>query len=88
MKNMKNGILRSVKGGYKKMDVLTKLDAYMALMAKIQNGISPAEGKEELIKINQLPLNTEQEEKEGFAKSDTELYFKEMELRIVDFFRK
>ncbi|MBR6581757.1 MAG: hypothetical protein IKK66_10720 [Ruminococcus sp.] len=85
---MKNGILRSVKGGYKKMDVLTKLDAYMALMAKIQNGITPAEGKEELLKIRQMPLETENEEQEGFAKNDTDAYFNQMELRIVEFFRK
>lgn len=85
---MKNGILRSVKGGYKKMDVLTKLDAYMALMAKIQNGIAPAEGKEELLKIRQMPLETENEEQEGFAKNDTDAYFNQMELRIVEFFRK
>lgn len=85
---MRNGILRSSKGGYSKIDVLTKLDAYMSLMTAMKNGTSSAEAKEQLDKIRQMPLNMEPKDKEGFAKDDTDAYFATMEGSIINYFKK
>lgn len=85
---MKNGILGTEKGGYNKIDVLTKIDAFMSLLMKIQNGMSSADAKEALINIKNMPLNTVSENEEGFAKLDTNGYFSQMEYNIVAYFKQ
>ncbi len=85
---MKNGILGTEKGGYNKIEVLEKIDAFMTLLMKIQNGISSADAKEALIKIKNMPLSTVSPDEEGFAKDDTNGYFSQMEYNIVAYFKQ
>lgn len=85
---MKNGILGTEKGGYNKIDVLTKIDAFMSLLMKIQKGMSSADAKEALINIKNMPLNTVSENEEGFAKDDANGYFSQMEYNIVSYFKQ
>lgn len=85
---MKNGIIATVKGGYDKKDVLAKVDAFMSLLMKIQEGISPAEAKEALDEIRKMPLNTVEKDVEGFAKIDTNGYFAQFEYNIIAYFKQ
>ncbi len=85
---MKNGVLGTEKGGYNKRDVLTKIDAYMSLLMKIQKGISSADAKEALIDIKNMPLNIVPENEEGFSMDDANGYFSQMEYNIVSYFKQ
>lgn len=85
---MKNGIIGTEKGGYDKKDVLNKIDAFMALFKKMQNGISSAEAKETLIEINKMPLNEVDSDTEGFDKHDTNGYFSKLEYDTISYFMK
>ena len=85
---MKNGILGTEKGGYNKIEVLEKIDAFMTLLMKIQNGMSSADAKDALIKIKYMPLNTVSADEEGFAKDDANGYFSQMEYNIVAYFKQ
>lgn len=82
-------ILRAVKGGYNKKDVLTKIDAYMSLLLSVQSGMPQENALAELERIKQLPTSVENSgflAKTGFSQEDTDAYFAEMEDKITSAF--
>ena len=82
-------ILRAVKGGYNKKDVLTKIDAYMSLLLSVQSGMPQENALAELERIKQMPLTVEKEgffAKTGFSQEDTDAYLAEMEDKITSAF--
>ena len=84
---MRNDILRQVKGGYNMTSVLTKLDAYNALLMMAEEGVSSSKITPELEKVRNLPLDRVKGGffgKLGFSAEDTDKYIDDLERKISD----
>jgi hypothetical protein len=86
--DMNTQVLRSIKGGYNKLAVITKLDSYNCLiMALEQRSISRNQAINELEKIRNMALPTEKGGffgKIGFSVEDTDSYMQNCEQMILD----
>lgn len=88
---MNEQVLRSTKGGYNKLAVITKLDSYNCLiMALEQKIIDRDHALEELEKIRNMAIPTEKVGffgKIGFSVEDTDAYMEKCEQMILDSLR-
>ena len=84
---MSKTVLREQKGGYKKIAVITKLDAYNCLIAAVeQGGMSRQQVLNELEKIRRMKLPTEKKGlfgTSGFSVEDTDAYMENCENIII-----
>ncbi|MCR4639759.1 hypothetical protein [Ruminococcus sp.] len=83
---MRYDVLKNVKGGYNKTDVLTKLDALNALLMMAEQGIDSSKILPELDRVRQLPLRQEKGGffgKIGFSAEDTDAYIADLEKSIT-----
>lgn len=73
---MESTILRTSFRGYKKEDVLTRLDALNVLILALEdNSISKADAEKEIEKIISMEMHTAFQ---GFNKKDTDKYINEL----------
>ena len=80
---MENKILRTSFRGYKKEDVLMRLDALNVLILAIEdNSISKADAEKEIEKIISMEMRTTFQ---GFNKEDTDKYVNEMVEQIRNY---
>ncbi len=80
---MENKILRTSFRGYKKEDVLTRLNALNVLILAIEdNSISKADAEKEIEKIISMEMRTAFQ---GFNKEDTDKYINEMVEQIRNY---
>lgn len=79
---MENTILRTSFWGYKKEDVLTRIDALNVLIFALEdNSISKADAEKEIEKIISMEMHTAFQ---GFNKDDTDKYLTELISRITN----
>jgi hypothetical protein len=85
---MSKHVLRESKGGYKKVAVITKLDAYNCLITAIeQGGMSRRQVLNELERIRRMELPTEKKGlfgTPGFSVDDTDSFMEECENKIMN----
>ena len=86
--DMNAQVLRSVKGGYNKLAVITKLDSYNTLLAALEQGsLNRRQALDELEKIRYTELPKEKSGlfgKVGFSAEDTDAYLQNCEQMILE----
>lgn len=85
---MEAAVLRTVKGGYNKKEVLMKADAYTSLLLAVEQGsLTDAAINAELEKIRSMPLETAKGglfgKGSGFSQEDTDKYLAGLEEEIM-----
>jgi hypothetical protein len=85
---MRTDILRSVKGGYTKTSVLTKIDALNALRFMAEDGkVAPDKIRAELDRVSAIELVHEKAGffgRYGFDTEDTDAYIAKLEAEIEE----
>ena len=85
---MRTDLLREVKGGFKKVSVLTKIDALNALLSMAESGDTlPDMIRAEFEKVRNIELEREKGGffgGRGFAEEDTLEYIAKLEEQIED----
>ena len=74
-------VLRTKKGGYSKVDVITKLDALNGLLLAAPEGMPREKVLSELARIKQTPIRTEKGGffgTPGFSVEDTDTYISDL----------
>ncbi|MCR5600458.1 MAG: hypothetical protein K6G33_06950 [Ruminococcus sp.] len=86
---MENEVLRTVRGGYDKGAVISKLDSYNTLLLMIEQGaLSDAAINAELAKIRASPIPKAKGglilKGSGFSVEDTDKYIADLEKKISE----
>lgn len=80
-------VLRSVKGGYNKADVMSKLDRMNIVLMAVKDGMRREEAIAELESIKEQELRREKSGlfgKTGFSVEDTDAYLESLEQMILE----
>lgn len=73
--------LKSVKGGYKKEDVLAKIDAYTIIIVSVESGADPYSLQSQFYDADAIELRHEKTGffgKNGFSEEDSDKYLAEL----------
>ena len=80
-------ILKEVKGGYNKEQVLRRIDALNMLLLSLENGMDKETAMKQLEAAKSMPLTNEKGgffSKKGFSVTDCDSFFDSLERQIIN----